>query len=136
MKSRCFVFLLVAWVVTVGGCSHAQGPGVQPNHKVETCINPDEVTRIFLEAVDRGELMVFNIKIDSSMIIPLQVEYIYALEDITPRIKTYKVYSKLKQPLAIPGQQGDGIPRISAIGVVLDYAGNIISTESHIWSEQ
>jgi len=90
---------------------------------------PQEVVEIYLKAVSRGELIVFDSKLSKAMLIPLNVEYVYELNSAIPRIK---VYSKLKQPMSVPGQQGCNLRAVSS---TLDDDGHIIETEAHIWPE-
>lgn len=91
---------------------------------------PHEVIKIYFKAVDRGELIVLDRKLDKSMLIPIHVEYVYKLDSVIPRIK---VYSQLKQPIPVPGQTSCNIKGVSAI---LNNNGSIIETEAHIWPEQ
>lgn len=91
-------------------------------------VQPDIVVERFLQAVDRGELVVFGRVIDRSMILPLQVEYVYALPTRTTRVK---VYAGLKEPLPVPGRRGC---QVRALGSLLE-DGRITEIESHIWME-
>lgn len=88
--------------------------------------DPDALVGRYLEAVDRGELRVFGQKIDRAMIVPIRVEYVYDLPDRTMRIK---VYSNLKQPLAMPDQPDCQILGVSAVME----EGVITEIESHVW---
>ncbi len=53
----------------------------------------------FLEAVDRGEFVVFGRKLDRSMITPARVEYVYELDSRVPIIR---IYSHLNRGLSVP----------------------------------
>jgi hypothetical protein len=90
---------------------------------------PHEIVEIYFLAVGRGELVVFGRKLSKSMLIPISVEYVYDLRSAMPRVK---VYSKLKQPMPVPGQESCKLRGVSAI---LDGEGRIIETEAHIWPE-
>jgi hypothetical protein len=90
---------------------------------------PHEVVEIYFQAVERGELVVFDRKLSKSMLIPVSVEYVYDLKRATPSVK---VYSELKQPMPVPGQESCKLRGVSAI---LDADGRIIETEAHIWPE-
>jgi len=98
------------------------------------CIEPElheptKIVEIYLKAVNRGELKVFDNVLDESMLIPSRVEYIYELNSVDPIIR---VYSKLKQPMPMPGQQGC---KLRAVSSTLDGDGRIIETEAHVWPE-
>ena len=88
--------------------------------------DPDSLADRFLQAVDRGELVVFGHTLDRTMIVPVRVEYVYELADRAMRIK---VYSNLNQPLPVPGQDDCRILGVSAI--MED--GSITEIESHVW---
>jgi hypothetical protein len=88
--------------------------------------DPSSLVQRYLQAVDRGELVVFGHVLDRSMIVPVRVEYIYELSSQTTRIR---VYSNLTEPLPVPGQTDCRILGVSA--VMED--GSITEIESHIW---
>lgn len=90
---------------------------------------PHELIKIYLQAVDRGELVVFGQKLNKSMLVPVRVEYVYELKTATSRVK---IYSELKEPMPVPEQESCELRGVSAI---LDVEGQIIETEAHIWSE-
>jgi len=88
-------------------------------------IDARRVVRIFLEAVENGELIVFDMSIDKSYIKPERVEYIYTLTDQTP---TVQVYSTLTKPISLPTMPDVQIKGVSAI---LNSEGEIIETIAH-----
>ena len=90
---------------------------------------PHEVVDIYFKAIDKGELVAFDTTLTKDMLIPVSVEYVYLLNSTAPRIK---VFSKLKQPLPVPGQQDC---ELRAVSSTLDSEGHIIETEVHIWSK-
>lgn len=90
---------------------------------------PHEVVEIYFQAVGRGELVVFDQKLDRSMLTPVRVEYVYELDSAIPRIK---VYSELKVSMPVPGQKNC---KFRGVSVILDADGRIIETEAHIWPE-
>jgi hypothetical protein len=129
MKPRYFS-LLVFVIIMIGGKNAFTHILEQPTAPVKPEFSePHEVIGTYLNAVNRGELIVLDRKIEKSMLIPIRVEYVYELDSAIPRIK---VYSKLKQPIPVPGQENCNIKGVSAI---LDINGSIIETEAHIWLE-
>ncbi|HYA37751.1 MAG TPA: hypothetical protein VEI74_05715 [Candidatus Methylomirabilis sp.] len=100
-----------------GGISYPRIPYPQ--------INPRLVVDVFLEAVDRGELIVFKKRISRSMLEPERVEYIYALDDHAP---TVKVFSALKKPFPFPD-----MPEVLVEGITgaLDWNGHITESTVH-----
>ena len=88
-------------------------------------IDARRVVRIFLEAVENGELIVFDMSIDKSYIKPERVEYIYTLTDRTP---TVQVYSTITKPISLPTMPDVQIMGVSAI---LNSEGEIIETIAH-----
>lgn len=88
---------------------------------------PGDVIRSYLKAVDRGELRVFDQRLERSMIVPKRVDYSYTLDN---RVPTIKVYSKLKQP--IPAHRIKGC-EVRGVSSVLNVDGQILETEAHVW---
>ena len=102
-----------------------QPPGVEKSNFIQ----PRQIVEIFLKAVAKGELVIFDREIDQSMLIPVRVEYVYELDSEIPAIK---VYSELKEPMRIPGLEHCSVKGVSA---VLDGAGAIIMIETLIRPE-
>ena len=88
-------------------------------------VNVIEVFNIFLQAVDRGQLKLFDKTLSRDMVEPKRVEYVYTPETPYPMIK---IYSALKDPMPLPT-----MPDANIIGVsgVMDASGNIIETTAH-----
>ena len=82
----------------------------------------------YLKAVDRGELKVFDKKIDRSRINPARVEYFYEIASGTTEIRAH---TNLKDYMAVPNQPGAKVRSVSS--VIED--GKIVETESHVWFE-
>ena len=129
MKVRCLS--LLAFVMVMAGSSYtfANVSEHLPGQLKPEFHAPHEVIEIYFKAVNRGELIVFDRKLEKSMLIPVRVEYVYELSSVIPLVK---VYSKLKEPLSVPGQESCKLLGVSAI---LNDEGSIIETEAHIWSE-
>jgi hypothetical protein len=88
--------------------------------------DPDSLVHRYLQAVDRGELVIFGQKLDRSMIVPVRIEYVYELASRTTRIK---VHSNLKTPLPVPGH---GDCHVLTVSTVIE-DGHITTIETHIW---
>ena len=88
-------------------------------------INVREVFGIFLQAVDLGQMQLFDKTLTREMLHPLKVEYIYTTEDLYP---TINVYSELLKPIPLPA-----MPYVYIIGVsgIMDVSGNIIESIAH-----
>jgi hypothetical protein len=123
--------ILLTFVTIILGNTSSYGYVVdnKPRSITPKFHQPQEIIESYLKAVDRGEMVVFNTVLNKSMLVPVSVEYVYELDGSVPGIK---VYSKLKQPMPVPGQQGCELRAVSAI---LDADGHIIETEAHIWAE-
>lgn len=104
-------------------------PGHPISHAIPRIEDPDYLVQRYLEAVDRGELVIFGQTLARSMIVPARVEYAYELSSRTTRIR---VYSNLKESLPVPGQSDC---RILSVGAVME-DGHITEIESHIWMKQ
>jgi len=119
-----FVTIILGSTSAYGYIVEQQPGGIKPEFH-----EPQEVVELYLKAVDRGELIVFGRTLNKSMLVPVSVEYVYELNNAIPKIK---VYSKLKQSMPVPGQQGC---KLRAFSATLDADGHIIQAEAHIWHE-
>ena len=114
----------------IGDLAKLDSAGTQSGRDKHTVVpypsvNVIEVFNIFLLAVDRGQLQLFEASLSRDMVMPVRVEYVYTAELPYPMVK---VYSELKKPMPIPS-----MPEASIIGVsgVMDLSGNIIETTAH-----
>jgi hypothetical protein len=98
----------------------------EPDLRTLNSHNPIKTLDVFYRAVNRGELIVFDKKIEKSLLIPMQVEYIYKFDGTKPLVK---IYSELRYPVPIPQQTGIKLRGISAI---LDDTGHIIEVRAHV----
>jgi len=103
----------------------SQKGGIAYPHIPYPQINPKQVVDVFLKAVDGGELIVFEKRLNRSMIEPEQIEYIYTLDNHMP---TVRVFSVLKKPVPFPD-----MPEVLVEGVtgVLDWNGHITESTVH-----
>jgi len=103
---------------------------ISPDYTIKPIPQPqnkfDEVVEIFLIAVDRGDLVVFDNIITRNMLDPVQVKYVYTFNDDDPSIS---VYSLLLRPLNIPGVDDC---TAGGIEVILGVDGSIIDSSIHI----
>jgi hypothetical protein len=88
-------------------------------------IDPAQVIKVYLEAVGRGELMIFEKPVTRSMLKPERVEYVYTLDSRLPRVS---VFSTLTVSLPFPD-----MPDLQVQGVTgfLDRKGRIIDSTIH-----
>ena len=124
LQRKIFIFIIFMLSGTVAYSSVA--PNQIKSNEVEF-IQPDKILSQYYQAVDRGELVVFGIHLDRSMLIPVHVNYIYLLNTEIPRVK---VYARLKKPMRIPEQ---GNNTFTAICAYIDMFGVIVETEAHIF---
>lgn len=87
---------------------------------------PRHIVRLYLIAVDRGELQVFTHQISKAMILPTRVEYIYKIDDPVP---TIRVFSELTEPLSV--LYCDEC-RVRGVSAVLTPDGRLTNIEAHI----
>lgn len=95
--------------------------GLVPYPKVDV----KQIFGIFLQAVDIGQMEVFDQILTRNMLQPVQVEYTYTQEGPYPKVK---VFSLLNEPIPLPT-----MPDVYVIGVsgVMDINGNIIESIAH-----
>jgi len=128
MKSSLLAWLLFAFVSGAAQAS-VSVPEYLINPAAPKIEDPDTVVQRYLAAVDRGELEIFGMKLDRSMLNPVRVEYVYDLSSRTTRIK---IHSNLKESLPVPGQHGC---QILSVGAEME-GGHISEIESHVWLKQ
>lgn len=128
----------VALCLLLGGALIGMQPAlaVQQLHEtpkqqlVPLCDTPQEAVQIFLKAVDRDELTIFNEVIGRSMITPVRVEFVYEIGRTVPVVT---VHSRLKKPLDIPGNTA---VEVRAVTAVLDGDGSIVETKAHAYPRE
>lgn len=114
-------------IVSLMSCSVAAYVPEDPPATVPSLFrDPNDVVRIFLEAVERGELVVFEHQLDRSMIKPTRVEYIYDLNSTIPEVR---VYCELKTPVTIPEHKDCELRAVSA---TVSADGRIIEVKAYI----
>jgi len=87
---------------------------------------PRHIVRLYLVAVDRGELHVFTQQISKAIISPARVEYIYKLDDPVP---TIRVFSELTEPLSVLHCEEC---RVLGVSAVLTPDGRLTNIEAHV----
>jgi hypothetical protein len=88
-------------------------------------IDPRRVVQIFLQAVDRGELVVFGEPLTRADIDPQSVDYSFTLGRRLPRIL---IHSRLEAPFPLPGAPG---VRVTAVTGELTADGRILESTLH-----
>lgn len=87
---------------------------------------PHTVVELYLKAIDRGELVLFEQVLERAMLTPSHVEYVY---DLNSPVPTVKVYSILAEPLPVPGHEAYEIRGITS---TLNAQGAIVETRAHV----
>lgn len=88
-------------------------------------VDPQRVVQIFLQAVDRRELVVFEEPLTRADIDPQGVDYSFTLGQRLPRIL---VHSRLVAPFPLPGAPG---VRATAVTGELTADGRILESTLH-----
>ena len=126
MKLKYYLLLVVIIFMSGSRYTLAHALDKPPSDIKPEFTEPQTIVSIYMKAVNRGELIVFDRKINMSMITPIRVEYVYELNNTTPKVK---VYSEIKQPIPVQNLEGCKIKGVSSI---LDNNGHIIDTAVHI----
>ena len=125
---KIIVFFLL---VSVSGITTSEtniaGDEVKKHRKLESHL----ILNLFLDAVERDGLTVFEQNITRSMIKPAQVAYIY---DIEKDELTISIYSKLKSPIMIPHY--DEKFYVDAVSVIVGETGDIEIVKAHVLPQQ
>lgn len=111
----------VARLASPGGDRNITGNSVVPYPDID----PARVIKVYLEAVGRGELRIFEKPVTRSMLKPERVEYVYTLDSRLPRVS---VFSTLTVALPFPD-----MPDLQVQGVTgfLDWKGRITDSTVH-----
>ena len=123
MKKYLFLtFILVnasvlAESTHIGALAKLDKQNKHPDYSTQSAVpypNIDvfKVFNIFLAAVDRGQLKLFDETLSREMLVPIRLEYVYTAELSYPMIK---VYSELKEPMPLPSVPGANIIGVSGI---------------------
>lgn len=127
MKSR---IAFIALVMSIAFLTSAYTPASLPPCPLgagagSNFADPESVVRGYLAAVDRGELLSFERRLERADINPVRVQYNYLIASGTTETR---VYSALKESMPVPGQ-----PEYQVIGVCSAMeGGRIVETESHV----
>ena len=122
-----FIFiLLVAAGISNAAINKAPDYTLKPLPQPPNKFN--QVVEIFLNAVDVGDLVIFDNIITRDMLQPVEVKYIYTYNNENP---TISVFSFLRKSLSIPGVDDC---TVGGIEVIMDIDGNIIDSSVHISS--
>ena len=120
-------FLLVSVSGITASETNIAGDEVKKHRKLESHL----ILNLFLDAVERDGLTVFEQNITRSMIKPAQVAYIY---DIEKDELTISIYSKLKSPIMIPHY--DEKFYVDAVSVIVGETGDIEIVKAHVLPQQ
>jgi len=120
-------FLLVSVSGITSSESNIAGNEIKKHRKMESHL----ILNLFLDAVERDGLVVFEQKITRLMIKPSQVAYIY---DIEKDELTISIYSKLKSPIMIPHY--DEKFYVDAVSVIVGETGDIEIVKAHVLPQQ
>lgn len=92
-------------------------------------LEPTVIVERFLDAIGRGQLVVFGTAITRDRVVPRRVHFVY---DLQTRESTREVYADLEPPIPVPGQAGCEVRGFDAL---LDAFGEIVETAAHVWCE-
>ncbi|MDT8403578.1 hypothetical protein [Sulfuriflexus sp.] len=127
-----FIACLGFLIIMLGDAGFARTTEQVPRPAESGFYAPYKIINVFLRAVNRGELIIFDQILDESMLIPLRVEYIYELDSNNQSVK---VYSELMQPLPLPVPSGQTLI-FHGVSAVLNAKGHIIEVEAHVWPRE
>jgi hypothetical protein len=118
---------LLAWLAPAllvdGHARTESAPQADDHYAHDFC--PHTVVDHLLQAVERGELVLYGEVLRKDMLTPLRVEYVH---DLVSGDAILKVYVKLTKPFAIPGVD-DFV--IDGLDVIMDRDGNLVDNTAH-----
>ena len=127
MRKITKVFITVLFIITCGALSKPalSAESFTEQQKIESHL----IINLFLDAVERGELMVFEQVISRSMLEPVKISYVYDIrnDDIMIRI-----YSRLFEPMVVPHYEQF---YVNGVSVSVDDSGDIIDVSVHVLPE-
>ena len=125
---KIVVFFLL---ISVSGITASETSSSEDEIKEHRKLESHLILNLFLDAIERDGLVVFEQKITRSMIKPAQVAYIY---DIEKDELTISIYSKLKSPIMIPHY--DEKFYVDAVSVVVGETGDVEIVKAHVLPHQ
>jgi hypothetical protein len=87
---------------------------------------PQFYATMFMHAVERDTLIVMGCRVDSALLRPVRIEYVYALDGSPPLVQVYAVLKLPMELEAFPGCQVGGVTAV----MTLD--GDVIEIQAHI----
>jgi len=131
MRNIAFKIVIFIFLISGSGISASETDlsedEVKKNRKLESHL----ILNLFLDAVERDGLVVFEQKITRSMIKPIQVAYIY---DVEKEEMAISIYSKLISPIMIPHY--DEAFYVDGVSVIVGETGTIEIIKAHILPQQ
>ena len=127
MSGRRVTQILIAAFLVAGTAAAATVLDRSAGEAKPEQVEPHDIIKLFIAAVERGELQVFGRRLDRSMIVPERVEYAYSVDSTVPLIK---VYARLTPPIPAPNHKDCEIRAVSATMAV---DGHNVDTEIHVW---
>ena len=87
---------------------------------------PEVYAEHFMQAVEHDSLLVMGYRVDSAILRPMRVEYLFSLDGGPPFVQ---VYSILKLPMELEELPG---AEVSGVTAVMTLDGTIIEVQAHI----
>ena len=120
--NKIFISVLFIIALSVVSKSALAAENFTEQQKIESHL----IVNLFLDAVERGELMVLEQVLSRSMLEPVKVSYVYEIES---DVITINIYSRLSEPMVVPHYEQF---YVNGVSVVVDESGNIITISAHV----
>jgi hypothetical protein len=87
---------------------------------------PEVYAAHFMQAVEQDSLIVMGRRVDSAVLRPMRVEYVFSMDQGPPVVQVYAV---LKLPLELEELPGC---EVSGVTAVMAFDGTIVEVQAHI----
>jgi len=128
MKKAVHILLLVVALACMTDPAAAVS-GELPECEKQTDMTlpcPDVYAAHFMQAVEHDNLLVMGCRVDSAVLRPMRVEYVFSLDGGPPMIQVYAI---LKLPMELEDLPGC---EVSGVTAVMTLDGTIVEVQAHI----
>lgn len=127
MKKTARLLLLAALVCMAHPAAAVSGEPPECNSLAAMELPcPEVYAAHFMQAVEHDSLLVMGRRVDSAVLRPIRVEYIYSLDGGPPVVQVYAI---LKLPMELEELPGC---EVSGVTAVMTLNGTIVEVQAHI----
>lgn len=127
MKKAAYLLVFLALACMVSQAAAVSGEPAPCEKQADMQLPcPEVYAEHFMQAVEHDSLLVMGYRVDSAILRPMRVEYLFSLDGGPPFVQ---VYSILKLPMELEELPG---AEVSGVTAVMTLDGTIVEVQAHI----